>query len=129
MPVTIPRSVWVLCICAVLGLMVIACGCTQQQSSSAQNTSGVTVTRPDNNHITIAFVGAPGMDNLLEMEMTVTDSNGKSVTMSKGSRLATTPIQVRSSETFTGSFSGKSHVFITGYFGNGTHSVIVDQDI
>jgi hypothetical protein len=110
--------------------MVLACGCTQQQSSPAQaKAAGVTVTRPDDSHISVAFVGAPGMDNLLELEMTVTDSNGKSVTMSKGSRLATTPIQIHATQTFTGSFSGKNHVFITGYFGNGTHSVVVDQDI
>ena len=128
-PVTIPHYACALCLCVVLGLMIIACGCTQQQSASAQNTSGVTVTKPDDTHITVAFTGAPGMDSLLELEMTVTDSNGKSVTMSKGSRLATTPVQIHATQTFTGSYSGKNHVFITGYFANGTHSVVVDQDI
>ena len=128
MPVTQSHGTWALCLCVVLGLMVLACGCTQQ-SSPAPATSGVTVTKPDDSHISVAFVGAPGMDNLLELEMTVTDSNGKSVTMSKGSRLATTPIQLHATQTFSGAFSGKNHVFITGYFANGTHSVVVDQDI
>jgi hypothetical protein len=128
-PVTIPGYACVLCLCVVLCLGVIACGCTQQQSAPTQNPYGVAVTKPDDNHISVAFVGAPGMDSLIELEMTVTDSNGKSVTMSKGSRLATTPIQVHSTQTFTGSYGGKDHVFITGYFSNGTHSVVVDQDI
>jgi len=128
MPVTLSHGTCVFCLFVVLGLMVIACGCTQQ-SSPAPATSGVTVTRTDDSHISVAFVGAPGMDNLLELEMTVTDSNGKSVTMSKGSRLATTPIQNHATQTFSGAFSGKNHVFITGYFGNGSHSVVFDQDI
>jgi hypothetical protein len=128
LPVPLPHHTYALILCVVLGLMVIGCGCTQQ-SSSAQNTSGVTVTKPDDSHITVAFVGAPGMDNLLELEMTITDSNGKSVTMSKGSRLATTPIQIHATQTFSGSYGGKNHVFITGYFANGSHSVVVDQDI
>jgi hypothetical protein len=108
--------------------MVVACGCTQQTSSD-KNTFGVLATKPDDSHISIAFVGAPGMDSLLELEMTVTDSNGKSVTMSKGSRLATTPIQIHATQTFTGSYAGKNHVIVTGYFANGTHSVVVDQNI
>jgi hypothetical protein len=127
-PVTIPRYSCILCICAALVLMVIACGCTQQTSSD-QGTPGVTVTKPDASHISVAFVGAPGMDGLLELEMTVTDSNGKSLTMSKGSRLATTPIQLHATQTFSGSYSGKNHVFITGYFTNGSHSVVFDQNI
>ena len=67
--------------------------------------------------------------NLLELEITVTDSQGKSVTLPIGHRLATTPVQIRSTETFTGSFSGKNHVFITGYFSDGTNRVVFDQDI
>jgi hypothetical protein len=128
-PATLPHNACAVCLCAVILLMVISCGCTQQQATPARQTPGVTVTKPDDTHISVAFVGAPGMDNLLELEMTVTDSNGKSVTMSKGSRLATTPIQIHATQTFTGIYSGKNHVFITGYFGNGSHSVVVDQDI
>ena len=113
---------------AILVLLVLSGGCTQQ-AGAPDATSGVTVTKPDDSHISVAFVGAPGMDNLLEMEITVTDSNGKSVTQSKGSRLATTPIQVHATQSFTGSYGGKNHVFITGYFGDGSHRVLVDRDI
>ncbi|MGB7787594.1 hypothetical protein [Methanoregula sp.] len=128
-PATIPHYVCTLCLCAVLVLTVIACGCTQQQASSTQTTSGVTVTKPDDSHITVAFVGAPGMDNLLELEITVTDSQGKSITLPIGNRLATTPVQIHATHTFTGSYSGKTHVFITGYFADGSNRVVVDQDI
>jgi len=127
-PVTVPRYSSLLCICAALVLMVIACGCTQQTPAD-QGTPGITVTKPDDSHISVAFVGAPGMDGLIELEMTVTDSNGKSVTMSKGSRLATTPIQLHATQTFSGAYSGKNHVFITGYFANGSHSAVFDQNI
>jgi hypothetical protein len=129
MPVTLPYYACALCLCAALVLTIITCGCTQQQATSAQNSSGVTVTKPDASHITVAFIGAPGMDKLLELEITVTDSQGKSVTLPIGNRLATTPVQIRSTETFTGSFSGKNHVFITGYFSDGTNHVVFDQDI
>jgi len=117
-----------LCLAALLVLLIIAGGCTQT-AKTISTTSGVTVTRPDDTHITVAFVGAPGMEGLLELEMTVTDSNGKSVTMSKGSRLATTPIQIHSTETFTGHYSGTNHVLITGYFSDGSRRTLVDQDI
>jgi len=113
----------------ILVLLVLTGGCTQQQAATPDTSSGVTVTRPDDTHITVAFVGAPGMDTLLEMEMTVTDSNGKVVTISKGSRLATTPIQVHATQSFTGTYSGKNHVVVTGYFSDGSHRILVDQDI
>jgi hypothetical protein len=125
----LPRSSLHLCLTVALVLLVITGGCTQQAAKTTNTTSGVSVTRPDDTHISIAFIGAPGMDGLLEMEITVTDSNGKSVTRAMGSRLATTPIQVHSTDTFTGSYSGKNHVFITGYFTDGSRRAIVDQDI
>ena len=116
------------CMATILILLVISGGCTRQ-AATPDTTSGVTVTKPDDSHITVAFVGAPGMDTLLEMEMTVTDSNGRIVTISKGSRLATTPIQVHATQTFTGSYSGTNHVFITGYFSDGSHRTLVERDI
>ncbi len=118
-----------LCLLVALVLLFIACGCTQQTAKTTDTSSGVSVTRPDDTHISVAFIGAPGMDGLLEMEITVTDSNGKSVTRSMGSRLATTPVQIRSTYTFTGSYAGKNHVFITGYFTDGSRRTIIDQDI
>jgi hypothetical protein len=123
------RSSLYACMAAILVLLVLSGGCTQQAATSSDTSSGLTVTKPDDSHITVAFVGAPGMDGLLELEMTVTDSNGKSVTLSKGSRLATTPIQVHATQSFTGSYSGKNHIFITGYFSNGSHRTLIDRDI
>ena len=114
---------------AILVLLVLSGGCTRQAAGTSDATSGVTVTKPDDSHISVAFVGAPGMDGLLELEITVTDSNGKSMTLSKGSRLATTPIQVHATQSFTGSYGGKNHVFITGYFNDGSRRTLVDQDI
>jgi hypothetical protein len=125
----LPQSSLELCLAAILVLLIITGGCTQQTVKTMDTTSGVSVTRPDDTHITVAFVGAPGMDGLLELEITVTDSNGKSRTQSVGSHISTTPVQVHSTQTFTGSYSGKNHVFITGYFTDGSHRMIVDQDI
>ena len=127
-PVTLPQYACAFCLCAALVLTVIACGCTQQQASPAQ-ASGVTVTKPDDSHITVAFTGAPGMETVLELEITITDTQGRSRTQSLGSRLATTPVQVHATQTFTGSYSGKNHVTVTGYFSEGSHRIVVDQDI
>jgi hypothetical protein len=125
----LPQTPLYLCLTVVLVLLVMTSGCTRQAAKTPDTTSGVSVTRPDDAHISIAFVGAPGMDGLLEMEITVTDSNGKSLTRSMGSHLGTTPIQIHSTNTFTGSYSGKNHVFITGYFTDGSRRTMVDQDI
>jgi len=129
MPVPLPYYACAFCLCAALVLTIAACGCTQPQATSAQSASGVSVTKPDNSHITVAFIGAPGMDKLLELEITITDDQGKSRTQSIGSRLTTTPVQIRATQTFTGSYGGKDHVFVTGYFSDGSQRVVFDQDI
>jgi hypothetical protein len=124
----LPHSFLYLSMAAALVLLIISGGCTQAAGSSTDTTSGLTLTRTNGAHITVAFVGAPGMDNLMELEYTITDDNGKSRTTSKGSRLATTPIQVHATETFSGSYSGKNHVLVTGYFSDGSHKVLIDRD-
>ncbi len=124
-----PRSSLFLCLTVALVLLVITTGCTQQAAKTTDTASGVSVTRPDDTHISVAFTGASGMEGLLELEITVTDSKGKSVTRSMGSRLATTPVQIHSTYTFTGSYGGTNHVFITGYFSDGSHRTMVDRDI
>lgn len=110
-------------------LLLVASGCTQQAAGTPETVNGLQVSKPDASHIIVAFVGAPGMDNLLELEITITDSNGKSLTMAKGSRLGTTPLPVHATETLTGSFGGKNHVFVTGYFSDGSHRTLADRDI
>jgi len=107
-------------------LVSCICGCTQP---AGQNSTAVTVTKPDNFHILVAFVGGPGMDKLLEMEITVTDSQGRNWTQSIGSRETMTALKAPSSQTFTGQYSGKNHVVIIGYFSDGTQKVVLDKDI
>jgi len=116
-------------VAAALLLLIISAGCTQSSTGSTWTANGIQVTHPDDSHITVAFVGADGMDSLVEMEITFTDSNGKSITRSKGSRLGTTPIPIHATESMTGSYSGKNHVLVIGYFSDGSERVLVDRDI
>lgn len=107
-------------------LAVMLTGCTQVSPSQPAQQAPVTAVQSDNNHITIGFHGGPGMDTLVELEITITDSSGKSVTQSRGSRLATTPIRTDSTTTFTGPFAGNDHVVVTGYFTDGSHRTVLD---
>jgi hypothetical protein len=129
MPVTLPYYACGLCLCAALVLTIIACGCTQQQAPPSQIATGVMVTKPDASHISVAYEGGPGMENVTELNITVTDSNGRSMTVPIGNHLNTTLVRIRATQTFTGAYSGKDHVFITGYFANGSQLVVFDQDI
>ena len=122
-----PPATGYLVIAALVMLLAIACGCTQQSPNPEVTQSGIKVTQPDDSHITVAFVG--GQDDLLEMEVTVTDSQGKIFTMSKGSRLGTTPLPIRSTISFTGPYGGRDHVLVTGYFVNQTTMTLVDTGI
>jgi hypothetical protein len=125
----VPHSTQYLFLTVVLVLFVIAGGCTRQASGTPETVSGLTVIKPDDSHITVAYAGAPGMDGLLELEMTFTDSDGRSLTKSSGSRLGTTPLQVHATYSVTGAYGQKSHVFITGYFSDGSHRTLYDKDI
>jgi hypothetical protein len=112
---------------AVLAMMTA--GCTQLSPTQPAQQAPVTAVQPDDNHITIGFHGGPGMDSLVELEITITDSSGKTSTQSRGSRLATTPIKTDSTMTFTGSFAGKDHVTVTGYFSDGSHRTVLDTTL
>ena len=122
------EKLMVFALVSAMALVVIACGCTQPSTQPAQQ-APVTAVQPDDNHITVGFHGGPGMDNLVELEITITDSSGKSRTESRGSRLATTPIRIDSTTTFTGSFAGKDHVVVTGYFSDGSHQTVLDTTL
>jgi|WetSurMetagenome_2_1015567.scaffolds.fasta_scaffold55798_2 hypothetical protein len=124
-----------LCLGAFLVLLILAAGCSTPQlptgsaaSSTPATFSGVTVTKPDTTHITVAYVGPDDMTSLLELEVTLTDDQGRSLTRSIGSKLSTTPIQLHATHTFTGAYAGKNHVVITGYYTDGTQKTIVNQD-
>ncbi|MFA4824563.1 MAG: hypothetical protein WC593_05325 [Methanoregula sp.] len=122
------KGMQVLCFFAVLSLLLVSCGCTQLPAGS-QPTPVVTVTQPDSTHILITYPGSPQTDKLVELEISITDSNGKVTTKSMGSRLATTPIQYGSSYQITGSFDGKDRVYVTGYFSDGSQKTIIDTTI
>ncbi|MFA4850464.1 MAG: hypothetical protein WC626_12120 [Methanoregula sp.] len=122
------KEIQVLCFFAVLSLFLVSCGCTQMPAGS-QTTPAVTVTKPDSSHILITYPGSPQTDKLVELEISVTDSNGGVTTKSMGSRLGTTPIQYGSSYSISGSFDGKNQVFVTGYFSDGSRKTIIDTTI
>jgi hypothetical protein len=122
------KELQVLCFFAVLSLLLVSCGCTQL-SAGSQTTQVVTVTKPDSTHILITYPGSPQTDKLVELEISVTDSNGRVTTRSMGSRLGTTPIQYGSSNSISGSFDGKNQVFVTGYFSDGSRKTIIDTTI
>ena len=122
------KEIQVLCFFAVLSLLLVSCGCMQMPAGS-QTTPAVTVTKPDSLHILITYPGSPQTDKLVELEISVTDSNGRVTTKSMGSRLGTTPIQYGSSYSISGSFDGKDQVFVTGYFSDGSRKTIIDTTI
>ena len=127
------KGIQILCFFAVVSLLLLSCGCTQQpagsQSTPAAGTPAVTVTQPDASHIVITYPGSPQTDKLVELEISITDSNGRVKTESMGSRLATTPVRYGGTHTITGSFEGKDRVFITGYFSDGSQKPIIDTTI
>lgn len=125
----LPYAAGSLVISALVILLVISGGCTRQSTDMIEPQSGIKVTQPDDSHIIVAFIGAPGMEELREMEVTVTDSSGKSLTLSKGSRLGETALPLKSTISFTGPYSGKDHVLVTGHFPNQSSIALVDTSI
>ncbi|MEI8331512.1 MAG: hypothetical protein WCF90_07685 [Methanomicrobiales archaeon] len=137
-----------LCFLIVLSLLLLACGCTQAPAARTGTTglagsagsAGSTATladeapvvivdQPDASHIQITYHGSLNTDKLIELEVSITDSNGKVTTQSMGSLMATTPIPYGSSRTITGSFDGKDQVFVTGYFSDGSQKPMIDTKI
>lgn len=112
-------------------LCICASGCTQAQGQSAEQKQfvEVTATQPDTTHIVITYQGGPNMEKIMELETLVTDSTGKSVTKSIGSRLATTPITIRGTNTIEGAYAGQDHVVVTGYFNDGSRKVLLDTTL
>jgi hypothetical protein len=135
------KGMQIFCFLAVISLLLLSCGCMQQPAGSpatpaagpaaspAAGNQVVIISQPDASHIVITYPGSPQTDKLVELEITITDSNGKVKTEAWGSRLATTPIQYGNSRTITGSFEGKDRVYITGYFSDGSQKPIVDTTI
>lgn len=119
-----------ICLLVLLALMLITGGCTQP--SAQQQTkipAPVTATQTDSTHILIGYPGSTDMSTLLELEATVTDSAGKTQTRSVGSHLSTTPLKFGATIDFNGMFSGPDHVFVTGYFMDGSQKTVLDTTI
>ncbi len=125
-----PKGTVVVCQLALLALLLVVSGCTQPSSPQQVKTPApVTVIQPDTSHITIRYPGSADTGTLLELEATVTDSTGNAQTKSIGSRFTTTPLKFGATLTLTGTFSGKDHVFVTGYFMDGSHRPMLDTTI
>ena len=119
-----------ICLLALLVLMLAVSGCTQPASQQQQKAPApVTATQTDNSHMTIAYPGSPDTNTLLELEVTVTDSTGKTQTQSVGDHLSTTPLKVGATIPFTGTFNGNDHVLVTGYFMDSSHKTVLDTTI
>lgn len=122
-------------------VLLIIAGCTGMPSSipastvatpvpvvvtTAEKIPPVSVERVGSEKLIIHFQGGEGLDNLMEIEITVTDSRGISKTQSLGTRQATTPVQRYATSTFVGSFTGTTHVIAAGYSPNGSLTTLLD---
>jgi hypothetical protein len=129
---------------AVTAVMLIIAGCTGVPSSppvsavptttplpvtTAEKVPPITVERVGSEKLIVHFQGGEGLDNLMEIEITVTDSRGTSKTQSLGTRQATTPVQRYATSTFVGSFAGRTRVLAVGYSPGGSLTTLLDTAI
>jgi len=113
-----------------LSLILMACGCTQPVSEQQQEVPApVIVSQSDNSHMKITYHGSTDTSTLLELEVTVTDSGGKTRTQSIGDRHSTTPLKFGATLPLTGTFSGNDHVLVTGYFVDSSKKILLDTTI
>jgi hypothetical protein len=101
--------------------MIVAIQNTKVVSATAQQT--------DSTHIVVTYQGGQDANIVRQLTATVTDSAGNSQTKTIGQSVQTTPLQIGSSVTFTGAFSGKNHVVAVATFFDGTTQVIFDNYI
>jgi uncharacterized protein (DUF983 family) len=86
----------------------------------------VSASQPDSNHIVIMNQGGQDANTLEQLTTTVTSSSGNSQTKNIGLSGQTSPIEVGSSVTFTGAFSGKDQVIVVGTFSDGAQQILLD---
>jgi archaeal type IV pilus assembly protein PilA len=86
----------------------------------------VTAQKSGSDKIIIIFQGGSDSQQLMELETTVTNSKGTAKTQSMGSRLATTPVQIGGSDTFSGEYQARTHVISIGHFSDGSQQVLLD---
>jgi hypothetical protein len=87
------------------------------------------VAKPDTSHVIITFDGGPDRARIIELDATVTDSQGRSQTQHIGDKLATSPVGAGSAIRFTGLYSGKTHVFVTAWYADGSTRSVLETDI
>ena len=73
--------------------------------------------------------GSSDTTTLLELKATVTDSTGKIQTKSAGDHLSTSPLKFGATIPLTGTFTGNSHVVVTGYFLDGSQKLMLDTTL
>ena len=113
-----------------LALILMAGGCTQPVSEQQQTVPApVIVSQSDNGHMKITYPGSTDTSTLLELEVTVTDSGGKTQTQSIGDRHSTTPLRFGATLPLTGTFSGNDHVLVTGYFMDSSKKILLDTTV
>ena len=126
-----------ICLAILLALLVLATGCTQPGPVSVPSpfpaattqtpaATQISVTRPDSSHIVVTYLGGTDLERLIELDATVTDSQGKSSFQHIGSKTATSPIRIGGTIPFEGSYTGNNHVLIVGYYIDGSSRVLQD---
>jgi len=118
-----------ICLLALLVLMLAASGCTQPASSQQKAPAPVTATQTDSTHLLISYPGSTETTDLLELEITVTDSAGKTQTKSIGDRQSTTPLKFGATLPLSGTFDGNDRVMVTGYFMDGSQRHVLDTTL
>ena len=113
-----------------LALILMAGGCTQPVAEQQQNEPApVIVSQSDSSHMKITYPGSTDTSTLLELEVTVTDSGGKTQTHSIGDRHSTTPLRFGATLPLTGTFSGNDQVLVTGYFMDSSKKILLDTAV
>jgi hypothetical protein len=125
------KSTIAICLPAFLVLILVAGGCTQPAALQQQQKAPapVTIVQTDSTHIQIAYPGSTDTGSLLELEVTVTDSAGKTQTKSVGDRHSTTPLKFGATHSLAGTFDGNDRVLVTGYFMDGSQRLMLDTVI
>ena len=114
------------CLLILTVLLLLVAGCLQPAPQQQKTPAPVTVSQTDNSRLLITYTGSSETTTLLELEVTVTDAAGNAQTKSIGDRFSTTPLKFGATLPLTGTFSGKDHVIVTGYFMDSSKRVVLD---
>ena len=119
----------ILVLVVIIGAVIAAFVFGMSGNISKTKVVSVTAQQPDSNHIVIVYQGGQDGYTLRQITSTATSSSGNSQTKNIGISGQTTPIEVGSSVTFTGAFSGRDHVIAVGTFSDDVEQVLLDTYI